>query len=363
MPYRVIVWGTGFVGKMVIRELLDHPDFELAGVIVHGEEKHGVDVGELIGGEAIGVRCTRDAAAALAVPADAVAHYGPTAAYAAVNIENLSQALRAGKNVVSTAMTPLVYPKACPPQMVEPLEKACQEGGTSCFTTGIDPGFANDLFPMTLMGLCGRVDRVRIQEILDYSTYSGDYAPMGLGQPMEQVALLENPQVLIFSWGHTVHMIADAIGARLEKLDAWYQKWPASQRIEYPYGVIEPGHAAAARFEIQGFVGGEPRIVIEHVNRVTNAAAPEWPRAKLEENDAYRIVVEGSPNIVQETCFRGRDGDPNAGGCLATGMRALQAIPAVCAAPPGLLSALDLPLIAGHHNMHLRGGRPPGETS
>jgi 4-hydroxy-tetrahydrodipicolinate reductase len=86
---------------------------------------------------------------------------------------------------------------------------------------------------------------------------------------------------------------------------------------------------------------------------ITNAAAPHWPRAKIEENDAYRIVVEGSPNIVQETAFRGVGGDSNAGGCLATGMRAVNAIPAVCAAKPGLLSPLDLPLIPGFHNMHL----------
>jgi 4-hydroxy-tetrahydrodipicolinate reductase len=32
-------------------------------------------------------------------------------------------------------------------------------------------------------------------------------------------------------------------------------------------------------------------------------------------------------------------------------MRAVHAIPAVCEAAPGLLSALDLPLIAGRGNM------------
>jgi 4-hydroxy-tetrahydrodipicolinate reductase len=76
----------------------------------------------------------------------------------------------------------------------------------------------------------------------------------------------------------------------------------------------------------------------------------------MAENDAYRVIVEGSPNIEQETTLRGaRDGDPNAGGCLSTGMRAIHAIPALCAAPPGVLSALDLPLIPGRNNMHLRG--------
>jgi 4-hydroxy-tetrahydrodipicolinate reductase len=351
MARKVIVWGTGFVGKMVIRELLDHPDFELVGVIVHDPEKDGRDVGEILGRAPVGLRATTDARSALDVPADAMAYFGPTAALAAQNIENMSMALRAGKNVVDTSMTPLVYPKACPPQMVEPLEKACQEGGTSCFTTGIDPGFANDLFPMTLMGVCGRVDRVRIQEILDYSTYAGDYAPMGLGDPMEQKAILEEPAILVYAWGHTIYMIADAIGVEVEKVDTIWEKWATPERIEFSYGVIEPGHCAAVRFEIRGWIGGEPRIIIEHCNRITNAAAPEWPRARIEENDAYRIIIDGSPSIVQETAFREVDGDATAAGCLSTGMRAIQAIPAVCAARPGVLSALDLPLIPGHGNM------------
>jgi 4-hydroxy-tetrahydrodipicolinate reductase len=352
MPHKLIVWGTGFVGKMVIRELVAHPAFELVGVIVNAPEKDGVDAGEIAGIGPIGIKATRDAEAALAVGADALAYFGPTAAFAAQNIENMSLAMRAGMDVVSTSMTPFVYPKACPPQMIEALEKTCQETRKSCLTTGVDPGFANDLFPMTLMGLCGRVDRVRIQEILDYSTYPGDYAPMGLGDPMEHRAMLEEPKILIFSWGHTVPMIADAIGVELEKIDTVWEKWATPESIDFPHGTIEPGHCAAIRFEIRGWAGGEPRIVLEHCNRITNAAAPHWPRSRIAANDAYRVMVEGSPDIEQETTFRAAEGgDPNAGGCLATGMRAINAIPAVCAAPPGMLSALDLPLIPGRHNM------------
>lgn len=354
MSYKVIVWGTGFVGKMVIRELSNHPQFELAGVIVNDPAKDGRDAGEIVGIGPIGVRASCDADAVLAAGADALAYFGPTAEYAAANIENMSRAMQAGMDVVSTAMTPFVYPKACPPGLVEGLEKVCQETGRSCFTTGIDPGFANDLFPMTLLGLCGRVDGVRVQEILDYSTYAGDYAgPMGLGQPLDFKAMLEHRDVLIFSWGHTIPMIADAIGVELEKIDTVWEKWATPERIEFDLGAIESGHCAAIRFEIRGWVDGEPRIVVEHCNRITNAAAPHWPRAKMVENDAYRVTISGSPDIEQETAFRGAyDGDANSGGCLANGMRAVNAIPAVVAAAPGLLSALDIPLVPGAGVMH-----------
>ncbi len=348
VPTRVIVWGTGFVGKLVLRELLDHPELELAGVIVHDPQKDGRDLGDLLGLPPTGIVATCDVDRALAVPADAVAYFGPTAMYLQANLENMSKALRAGKNVVSTAMTPFVYPAACNPAILQPLVDACMAGQTSCFTTGIDPGFANDLLPLVLLSACARVDRLRISEILDYSTYAGDMSPMGFGAPLDERCLLEEPELLIFAWGHTLPMIAHAVGVQLDRIDTVWEKWPAEQPIRYAQGTIEPGRCAAIRFEIRGWVGGEPKLVLEHVNRIGSDVAPHWPRPTSVTNDAYRVVIEGSPNITQETTFRGaRDRDANSGGCLATGMRALNAIPAVCAAPPGLLSTLDVPFTPG----------------
>jgi hypothetical protein len=115
--HRVLVWGSGFVGKLVIRELLDHPRFALAGVLVHDEEKHGVDVGELVGVAPTGMRATRDVDAALALPADAVAYFGPTAMYLQDNLANMSRALRA--NARSTRSRPCSHRRhACSPRSI-----------------------------------------------------------------------------------------------------------------------------------------------------------------------------------------------------------------------------------------------------
>jgi hypothetical protein len=357
--FKVIVWGTGFVGSQVVRMLLDHPRFELVGVIVNSPEKDGVDVGTLCGVAPVGLSASRDARAVLAREAHAVAYFGPTAQYLAENLSNLTLAMEMGKDVVSTSLTPLVYPRECPTAIAGTLQEVCLRTGRTCFTTGIDPGFANDLLPMTLMGVCGRVDRVRVQEILDYASYAGDYKPMGLGQPMEYRAILEEPEVLQFGWGMTVPMIADAIGVRLEKIDSTWEKWATPEEIRYEHGVIPAGCCAAVRFEIRGWVGGEPRIILEHCNRVTKAAAPHWPKGKMYAHDVYRVIVDGEPCIEQETALRdAATRDANRAGCLATGMRAVHAIPAVCAAGPGLVSTLDLPLIPGFGNM--RGPPRPG---
>ncbi len=344
---RIIVWGTGYVGKRVIAEIVDHPRFELAGVIVADPDKNGLDVGEICGIDPVGIAATTDIDAALALEADAVAYYGPTAEQARDNIENMSKALRSGKDVVSTSMTNFVWWPTADRWMLEPMEAACAAGQTSCFTTGIDPGFANDLLPMTLMGVCGRVDKVTASEILDYATYTGDYEPMGFGKPAEFRALLEIPEILIMAWGGTVPMMADAMGVELDGITTTYDKWVTPERIEFANGLIEPDMVAAVHFTINGMLDGEARIVLEHVNRITNDVAPEWPRGRIAENDVYRVDIEGSPTIRQETILRDADGDAVAGGCLATGLRALNAVPAVRAAPAGMLTALDLPLIVG----------------
>jgi 2,4-diaminopentanoate dehydrogenase len=346
-----VVWGTGFVGKMVIPEVLRHPRFELVGVGVSDPDKVGRDIGEICGLEPVGLTATDDVDQLLALNPDALVHYGPTAAHAEDNIRLMGAFLRHGIDVCSTAMTPWVWPAMTlnPPSWIEPITEACEEGGASCFTTGIDPGFANDLFPMTLMGLCSEVRSVKALEILDYINYTGDYEEeMGIGRSPDFTPLLEHSDILVMSWGATVPMMAHAVGIELDRITTTWDKWVTPAPIETAKGVINAGEVAAIHFTVNGILDGETRIALEHVNRVGTDAAPDWPRGT--QDDVYRVEIEGSPSITQETAFRFTDGsgrDAAAAGCLATGLRALNAVPAVNDLGPGWVTALDLPLIAG----------------
>src|SRR5258708_25406247 len=112
MSKRGVVWGTGFVGKMVIAEIVKHPVFDLVGVGVSNPEKAGRDVGEICGlGEPLGLTAADDVDALIALRPDALVHYGPTAAHADDNIALISRFLRAGIDVCSTSMTTWVWPK------------------------------------------------------------------------------------------------------------------------------------------------------------------------------------------------------------------------------------------------------------
>jgi 4-hydroxy-tetrahydrodipicolinate reductase len=337
---------------LALRATLEHPDLELVGLLVHSKDKVGRDAGELAGLAPVGVIATDDAGEAERMEADVVSYFANADMRPIDAVEDMARMLAAGKNVVSSSVVSLVYPKSAPPKLADALESACRAGGTSCFTTGIDPGFCNDLIPMTLMGLCARVDSVRIQEILDYSTYPNAetlFNIMGFGQPLDARPLLLMPGALTLAWGSVIHMMADGLDVKLDEIREVHERRPANETLSLEGGTIAKGTSAALRFELQGIVAGTPRIIVEHVTRMHPEVAPDWPQS--ESGDAYRIIIEGSPSISSELAFRGEDGDHNSGGCLSTAMRALNAIPAVCAAPPGLITPFDLPLIAGRHTM------------
>ena len=202
---------------------------------------------------------------------------------------------------------------------------------------------------MTLMGLCSEVRRVRASELLDYTNYEGDYEfEMGIGREPEYQPLLENSDILVFAWGATVPMIAHAAGIKLDEITTTWDKWVTPTERTTVKGVIPAGHVAAVRFTINGVYRGETRIQLEHVNRIGHDAAPDWPSGN--QDDVYRVEIEGT----RASSRRPRSGSPTArgdaaaAGCLATGLRALNAVPAVNDLPPGWVTPLDLPLIPGH---------------
>jgi hypothetical protein len=118
----------------------------------------------------------------------------------------------------------------------------------------------------------------------------------------------------------------------------------ATEPIDCTMMHVAPGEVAAVRFAVEGMVGGRPRIVMEHVNRLTAAAAPDWPVAPEGRPGVHRVVVTGSPG-VEINAHLGLDGtDHNVAGVVATAAAAVNAIPSVCVAPPGLVSRRDLPI-------------------
>jgi len=346
MSHRVIQWSTGNVGGYALRAILSHPELELAGVWVHSEKKSGRDAGELCGIGPVGLTATNDADALLELDADCVCYTATADLRLMEAVDDVCRILRSGKNVVSSSLVSLVHPSHLGPDVQKRLEDACREGGASVWFSGIDPGFANDVLPLVLSGLSERWTQIRAREVVNYATYDQPevvLGTMGFGKPMDELPILLQPGALTVGWGGTVRLLAEGLGLSLDEIRQHYECLPAPRDLDTPMGVIAKGTRAALRFEVQGIVDGEPRLVVEHVTRMHDDLAPEWPRS----DGGYEIIIEGVPRMVCRLDMEDEHGDHAVGGVVLTATRLVNAIPDVVAAPPRPLTALDLPMVTG----------------
>ncbi|MBK7948477.1 MAG: dihydrodipicolinate reductase [Deltaproteobacteria bacterium] len=340
---RVVQWSTGGVGAIALRAIAERPDLELAGVWVHSPDKHGRDAGELAGGARLGLAATRDAEALLALRPDCVCYTASGEANPRACLDDFERMLAAGINVVTTSVPGLVHAPGFDPRQVERLERAARAGGASLYASGLEPGFAGDDLVLRLASLTHRIERVRTQEIFSYTDYPVAFTifeVFGFGKPVDARCIMERPGVQSSAWAPSVRMVADWLGAPLERIRETYEKRVTPRRIEAAAGVIEAGTVGAVRFETIGVVDGRDAIVIEHVNRMAPDVAPDWPTSARD--GTYRILFEGEPDLACELQLRGPS-DYSRQGMIATAMRVVNAIGPVCRAAPGLVSAAELP--------------------
>jgi 2,4-diaminopentanoate dehydrogenase len=340
---RVVQWSTGGVGAIALRAIAARSDLELAGVWVHSPGKAGRDAGELAGGRKLGVAATNDADALLALRPDCVCYTAVGESRPAACIDDFCRMLAAGVNVVTTSVPGLVHPAGFDPKHVARLEEACRKGGATLYASGIEPGFAGDQLVLTLATLVNKIRSVRTQEIFSYADYPVAFTMFevfGFGKPPGHRCIMELPGIQTSSWGPPVRMVAERLGVQLDGIRETYEKRTTERRLEVAAGVIEPGTVGAVRFETIGVVGGRDAIVIEHVNRMANGLAPDWPTALRD--GTYRIAFDGEPSLACELTL-GSPADFSKQGMIATAMRVVNAIPYVCEAPPGVVSSAELP--------------------
>lgn len=358
MSYRVIQWGTGRVGAFAVAGIVGHPHLELVGTWVHSEDKDRRDVGELCGLDRLGVEATRDTETLLAMSADCVSYAVARDAWGTDVVDDLVRILRTGKNVVNVTWPSLVNPRAVPGDVFQRLQEACVEGESSLYTAGIDPGYGSMGLALSALGATSEVRGVRMYEVLNYAHWDNPEwlcGVMGFGR--REVGSLFSGGRLRAVWEPMLHLLADAMGTRLDSVDERYDAVYADEPFDVPASHIAAGTISGIRFEIRGFIGGEPRIVVEHVTKLRDE---EFPEVDFE-GGGYRVEVDGEPcvrldmklslrDVAEDSLIGGASGRP---AIFATAMAAVNAIPQVCSAPPGVMTCLDLrphpsPNIARH---------------
>ncbi|MFE9576949.1 dihydrodipicolinate reductase [Nocardia sp. NPDC006044] len=342
------VWGTGNVGRAAIRAVEAHPALTLTNVLVHNPDKVGRDAGELSGLDyQVGVAANDDIDAVLAAKPRAVVYAASGDIRPDDALADIVRAIRAGAIVVTPALYALYDPRNAPPEIRDPVLAAIAEGGGSLFVSGVDPGWGNDVLPLLISGLGGTVEVIRCQEIFDYSTYDQPDSVrwlVGMGQPMDYQPPMLAPTVPTMVWGGQIRLMARALGVELDEIRETLDRRPLASTITtQSMGEFVAGGQGAVRFEVQGIVEGEPRIIVEHVTRIHPSCAPDWP-APADGDGAHRVIIEGRPRIEVTIEASDENGNRAAGGNATAVGRLVSAIDWLAEAGPGLYDALDIPL-------------------
>ncbi|HNM86165.1 MAG TPA: dihydrodipicolinate reductase [Mycobacterium sp.] len=351
MTLRVVQWATGGLGVAAIKAIAEHPDLELAGCWVHSPSKAGRDAGDIAGIGPLGVIATNSVDDILALDVDAVI-YAPLSADTA----EVTALLRSGKNVV----TPVgwVYPSE---RSAAPVREAALAGNVTLHGTGIAPGGISEKFPLLFSAMSTGVTFVRAEEFSDLRTYG---APdvlrhvMGFGGAPE--AAMSGPMQKILDSGfiQAVRMVVDQMGFDADpRIRATQDVAVATAPIDSPIGVIEPGQVAARKFHWEAMVGDEP-VVRVTVNWFMGHENFDPPWSFGPAGERYEMEVKGNPDFQvvikgfqPETVEQGLESN---NGVVATAAHCVNSVPAVCAAPPGVATYLDLPLISGKAAPRLR---------
>jgi hypothetical protein len=335
--YRVVQWATGNIGTRSLRAVIEHPDLMLAGVWVHSPQKAGRDAGELCGIGPIGVTATSSLDDVVAVGADCVL-YMPRQC----DVDEVCALLASGANVVTTRGE-FHRPASLDPETRGRVEDACARGGTSIHSTGSSPGFITEAVPIVLTSIQRRLRSLTIDEFADLSRRDSPdllFNIMGYGKPPEvfgERRWAHGAQ----SFGPSLHLVADAIGLPLDAVESTGEVAVARRDVEIAAGTIPAGTVAAQRMIVSGMRNGRPLLQFRATWYCTDEVDPAWDHGPT----GWRVSLDGDAPLDIQMPFAvplERMGEMSPG---YTAHRAVNAVPYVCAAEPGIRTTVDLPQI------------------
>jgi hypothetical protein len=334
MKYRVIQWATGAIGKTCLRQVIDHPDLELVGVYVHSERKAGQDAGDIARRPKTGVKATRSVDEIVATPADCVLYLPLNAGDVKSHDDTIKRLLRSGKNVITTVAH--IYPKAIGEDYAAGFERACREGGSTLFGTGINPGFITERIAVPMTGICTHVDDVTVTEIFNLGEVNS--APfifdlVGVGKPLELFTSGKMSGVFEHIFREIIGYTEFALKTKYEQVLADHEFAVNRQVVELAAGKVAPGGVINFRWRWHGIVGGKPFFTIQML-WMGDRTVPGWDK-----DDGWEIDIRGAPGIHTRIDLVEPQGLPDRSKamqyCVAGPV--IRAIPAVCEAPPGVL--------------------------
>ena len=339
-PLRVVQWTTGNVGRRSVVAIAANPALELVGCFAWSPDKVGRDAGALSGLPDLGVLATDDVESLLALRPDCVV-YNPMWP----DVGELERILESGANVVTTAAFITGHALGDDRALIV---DACRRGSSSLFGSGMNPGLAN-LLGLVSAGICDRIDSITVLESVDSTGYDSPETelPVGFGRPIDDPELPSMTAAGTAVFGDAVHLTADALGLELDSVRCEAEYAQTTEHLDLGSWSIEPGCVAGVAITWQGIAAGRPVVQLQVRWRKGSHLEPDWPI-----EHGYLIDIQGQPCVrTRLEVYPGPDfvaesfSDYMVLGMIMTSLPAVNAIPQVCRADPGIVTYLDLPLV------------------
>ena len=341
MTIRVIQWATGAVGMAQLREIIDDPDLELAGLYVYSPSKVGVDAGVLVDRASTGVLATNDASEILGTDADVVLHAASKAFPDNTNTDDIVALLESGKNVITT--TSYTHLPTFGADADERIRRACGEAGTRFHAAGEHPGFMFERLATSITALSQRVDKITVSEFVDCRAVTAREMLvdlMGMGKRSDEITV-DSPMFRAISsqYEQSLAAAADVLGLQFDEIRRNIQTATVSYDVDVACGTLPAGSVVGQILSWTAYRDDVPVLVAEEYWTAADDI-PDWGVA-LDGEFLVRIVVDGAPPLRVELTIGNDPVDlPGvAGGQLAVAMTAVRAIPYVLKAPPGVVIA------------------------
>ena len=229
---------------------------------------------------------------------------------------------------VITTCEELAYPIPARAAELRELDRLAKRKKVSLLATGINPGFAMDALPLALTGACARVRRVSVTRVVDAASRSlALQRRVGAGLSLAQFRrAVSEGAVRHVGLPQSAHLIAGALGWKLARVDETLEPAIAPRDLDTEYLRIAAGAAAGIRQSVRAYRDGELAVSLD-LQVYVGAEAPR-----------DHLLIDGDPPI-DATIAGGINGE------LATAALLVNSLPRLLAARPGLLTAVELPLV------------------
>ena len=329
-PIRVVQWGLGAMGGGMVRLMLGKSGLAVVGAVDGNPDYIGRDLGEVLGVDRrLGVVVTDRPETVLdRAHVDVVTL--ATTSWVQRQMPDLRTVIGAKINCVSIAEE-LAAPEAQSPNLAAEIDALAKANGVSVLGTGVNPGFVLDLLVVTLTGGCHSVERVEASRVNDLSPYGPTVmGTQGVGLTPEafRAGVADGSIVGHVGFPESIRMISEAIGLGVDRVEQSREPIISTVRRETRHVTVEPGMVAGCSHVGVGYCGEREVVRLVH---------PQQIHPQLEGRDTGDYIhIHGVPDVHVAI-------KPEIAGGLATMGIAVNMIPHVVAASPGLKRMIDLP--------------------